>query len=218
MFYKYDRASGTFQDPNVFGSFLTLGALYLMHGLLTGSARRPLVALAGLLIIMAGIFLSFSRGSWGGSVVAVLLMVGSVYAGSGSIRLRRRIVLLTLATLVLGAIAVIGLLSVEHVHKMFETRASLAQDYDQGETGRFGNQIRGLAMLLERPFGMGPMHWRLVFGLEPHNSYLGSFANGGWLGARCSSVSCWPRASSASACWCGPRRSGRMPRSSGRRC
>jgi O-antigen ligase len=182
LFYKYDRASGTFQDPNVFGSFLTLGALYLMHGLLTGSARRPLVALAGLLIIMAGIFLSFSRGSWGGSVVAVLLMVGSVYAGSGSIRLRRRIVLLTLATLVLGAIAVIGLLSVEHVHKMFETRASLAQDYDQGETGRFGNQIRGLAMLLERPFGMGPMHWRLVFGLEPHNSYLGSFANGGWLG------------------------------------
>ncbi|QEE42096.1 MULTISPECIES: O-antigen ligase family protein [unclassified Methylobacterium] len=182
LFYKYDRASGTFQDPNVFGSFLTLGALYLMHSLLTGSARRPLVALAGLLIILAGIFLSFSRGSWGGSVVAVLLMVGSVYAGSGSVRLRRRIVLLTLATLVLATIAVIGLLSVEHVHKMFETRAALTQDYDQGETGRFGNQVRGLAMLLERPFGMGPMHWRLVFGLEPHNSYIGSFANGGWLG------------------------------------
>jgi len=182
LFYKYDRASGTFQDPNVFGSFLTLGALYLMHGLLTGSARRPLLSLAGLLIIMAGIFLSFSRGSWGGSVVAVLLMVGSVYAGSGSVRLRRRIVLLTLATLVLGTIAVIGLLSVEHVHTMFETRAALTQDYDQGETGRFGNQVRGLAMLLERPFGMGPMHWRLVFGLEPHNSYIGSFANGGWLG------------------------------------
>ncbi|MHB2210292.1 O-antigen ligase family protein [Methylobacterium sp. CM6257] len=182
LFYKYDRASGTFQDPNVFGSFLTLGALYLMHGLLTGTARRPLASLAGLLIIMAGIFLSFSRGSWGGSVVAVLLMVGSVYAGSRSVRLRRRIVLLTLATVVLGTIAVIGLLSVEHVHKMFETRAALTQDYDQGETGRFGNQIRGIAMLLERPFGMGPMHWRLVFGLEPHNSYIGSFANGGWLG------------------------------------
>jgi hypothetical protein len=83
---------------------------------------------------------------------------------------------------VLCTVAVIGLLSVEHVRKMFETRAALAQDYDQGETGRFGNQIRGLTMLLERPFGMGPMHWRLVFGLEPHNSYLGSFANGGWLG------------------------------------
>jgi hypothetical protein len=182
LFYKYDRASGTFQDPNVFGSFLTLGALYLMHGLLTGTARRPLMALAGLLIIVAGIFLSFSRGSWAGSGVAVLLMVGSVYAGSTSLRLRRRIVLLTVGTLVLGTVAVIALLSVDHVHKMFEIRASLAQDYDQGETGRFGNQMRGFAMLLERPFGMGPMHWRLVFGLEPHNSYIGSFANGGWLG------------------------------------
>ena len=182
LFYKYDRASGTFQDPNVFGSFLTLGALYLMHGLLTATARRPLLSLAGLLIVLAGIFLSFSRGSWGGTIVAVLLMVGSVYAASDSAALRRRIVLLTLTTVVLGVIAVIGLLSVDHVHRMFETRASVAQDYDQGETGRFGNQMRGMAMLLERPFGMGPMHWRLTFGLEPHNSYIGSFANGGWLG------------------------------------
>ena len=182
LFYKYDRASGTFQDPNVFGSFLGLGALYLMHGLLTATARRPLLSLAGLLIILAGIFLSFSRGSWGGTAVSVLLMVGSVYAASDSAALRRRIVLLTLATLVLGGVAVVALLSVDHVQKMFEIRASVAQDYDQGETGRFGNQIRGMAMLLERPFGMGPMHWRLVFGLEPHNSYIGSFANGGWLG------------------------------------
>ena len=65
---------------------------------------------------------------------------------------------------------------------MFETRAAVTQDYDEGETGRFGNQIRGIGMLLAMPFGMGPMHWRLTFGLEPHNSYIGSFANGGWLG------------------------------------
>jgi O-antigen ligase len=182
LFYKYGRASGTFQDPNVFGSFLTLGALYLMHGLLNGTARRPVAALAGLLIILAGIFLSFSRGSWGGTVVAVLVMVVSVYAATPSARLRRRIVLLTLVTLGLGVVAIIGLLSVDHVAKMFETRAAVTQDYDEGETGRFGNQIRGIGMLLAMPFGMGPMHWRLTFGLEPHNSYIGSFANGGWLG------------------------------------
>jgi hypothetical protein len=182
LFYKYGRASGTFQDPNVFGSFLTLGALYLMHGLLNGTARRPLLALAGLLVILAGIFLSFSRGSWGGTVVAVLVMVVSVYAATPSVRLRRRIVLLTLVTLGLGLVAIVGLLSVDHVAKMFETRAAVTQDYDEGETGRFGNQIRGIGMLPSLPFGMGPMHWRLIFGLEPHNSYIGSFANGGWLG------------------------------------
>ncbi|KAB1070087.1 O-antigen ligase family protein [Methylobacterium planeticum] len=182
LFYKYGRASGTFQDPNVFGSFLTLGALYLMHGLLNGTARRPVLALAGLLVVLAGIFLSFSRGSWGGTVVAVLVMVVSVYAATPSARLRRRIVVLTLVTIGLGIVAVIGLLSFDHVAKMFETRAAVTQDYDEGETGRFGNQIRGIAMLLGMPLGMGPMHWRLTFGLEPHNSYIGSFANGGWLG------------------------------------
>lgn len=182
LFYRYGRASGTFQDPNVFGSFLTLGALYLMHALLTGTARRPLMSLLGLLVILAGIFLSFSRGSWGGTVVAVAIMVVSVYASSESLRLRRRIVLLTLATLGLGLVAIAGLLCLEPVRQMFETRAALTQDYDEGETGRFGNQLRGIPMLMERPFGMGPMHWRLFFGLEPHNSYIGSFANGGWLG------------------------------------
>ncbi|MCJ2014648.1 O-antigen ligase family protein [Methylobacterium sp. J-076] len=182
LFYRYGRTSGTFQDPNVFGSFLTLGALYLMHALLTGTARRPALSLAGLLVILAGIFLSFSRGSWGGTVVAVTVMVVSVYAASGSARLRRRIVLLTLATLGLGLVAVAGLLCLDSVRQMFETRAALTQDYDEGETGRFGNQLRGIPMLMERPFGMGPMHWRLVFGLEPHNSYIGSFANGGWFG------------------------------------
>src|SRR5215207_2653385 len=37
-------------------------------------------------------------------------------------------------------------------------------------------------MLIERPNGLGPLRWRLTFGLEPHNSYIGGFANGGWLG------------------------------------
>jgi hypothetical protein len=37
-------------------------------------------------------------------------------------------------------------------------------------------------MLIDDPLGMGPLRWRLNFGLEPHNSYIGSFANGGWVG------------------------------------
>ncbi len=60
LFSKYGRASGTFQDPNVFGSFLTLGAFYLLHDLLTGRARRPLLSGLGLAILLAGVFLSFS--------------------------------------------------------------------------------------------------------------------------------------------------------------
>ena len=181
LFYRYGRASGTFQDPNVFGSFLTLGALYLMHGLLSGSSRRPFLALTSLVVIMAGIFLSFSRGSWGGTVVAVAVMVGALYTTSGSSRLRRRIVTIGLVTAGLGLAALAGLLSIDSVAETFQTRAAVTQDYDEGETGRFGNQIRGMGLLLEQPLGMGPLQWRLIFRLEPHNSYIGSFANGGWL-------------------------------------
>lgn len=182
LFYRYGRASGTFADPNVFGSFLILGALYLMHTLLTGMARRPLLSLIALLIVLAGIFLSFSRGSWGSTIVASALMIGSTFASSRSPALRRRIVVLSVVTLAIGVVALVGLLSVDSVAKTFETRASVTQDYDEGETGRFGNQMRGMAMLAQFPFGMGPLHWRLIFDLEPHNSYIGSFANGGWLG------------------------------------
>ena len=181
LFYRYGRASGTFQDPNVFGSFLTLGALYLMHGLLSGSSRRPLLALTSLVVIMADIFLSFSRGSWGGTVVAVAVMVGALYTSSHSAGLRRRIVTIGLVTTGLGLAALAGLLSIDSVAETFQTRAAVTQDYDEGETGRFGNQIRGMGMLLEEPLGMGPLQWRLIFRLEPHNSYIGSFANGGWL-------------------------------------
>lgn len=181
LFSKYGRASGTFQDPNVFGSFLTLGALYPMHALLTGTARRPFLCVLATLVVLAGIFLSFSRGSWGGTVVAVVVMVGALYATSRSRALRRRIVTLGLVTVGFGAVALAGLLSIDSVAQTFQTRAAVTQDYDEGETGRFGNQIRGMGMLLEEPFGFGPLRWRQIFNLEPHNSYIGSFANGGWV-------------------------------------
>ena len=65
IFTHYDRAAGAFQDPNVFGPFLVLPGIYLLHRLMTGSiARMPLYAVP-LLIVTAGIFFSFSRGAWG---------------------------------------------------------------------------------------------------------------------------------------------------------
>ncbi|MBY0256010.1 O-antigen ligase [Methylobacterium sp.] len=182
LFYKYGRASGTFQDPNVFGSFLTLGALYLMHGLLLGTTRRPILSAAVLLVIVAGIFLSFSRGSWGGTLIAIAVMVGSVYRTTRSTALRRRIVTLMVLAVAGSALAIVGLMSIGDTAEMFSKRAAVTQDYDTGENGRFGNQMRGIGMLVDEPLGMGPLRWRLIFALEPHNSYIGSFANGGWVG------------------------------------
>ncbi len=75
----------------------------------------------------------------------------------------------------------VGLLSIGEVRETFAKRAAVTQDYDEGETGRFGNQLRGIGMLIEDPLGMGPLRWRRTFNLEPHNSYIGAFANGGWI-------------------------------------
>ena len=65
---------------------------------------------------------------------------------------------------------------------MFVERASLVQDYDVGETGRFGNQIRSLPLLLDRFSGFGPLQFRNDFIEDPHETYLNAFASYGWIG------------------------------------
>lgn len=176
------RVSGSFKDPNVFGSYLILSATYLLHRTLIGGQRHPFLALVALLLQIVGIFVSFSRGSWGGALFAFTLMTISVYATAEHRNLRIRITRMVLLTLVAGAIVFGGLLSMKNVRTFFLQRAALTQDYDRGVTGRFGNQIRSIPMLLERPEGFGPLRFRVYFDLEPHNSYIGGFANDGWLG------------------------------------
>jgi hypothetical protein len=182
LFTMDGRAAGVFEDPNVLGSYLILGALYLMHNLVTGVARRPVLTFLVLLVILSAIFVSFSRGSWGATVVATTLMMTAAFATARARWLRRRVIGLGLGTLVAAVVGLAALLSIDAVAERFEDRATIAKDYDQGETGRFGNQRRSLPMLLEMPNGMGPLRFRNYFGLEPHNSYIGGFANAGWLG------------------------------------
>jgi hypothetical protein len=181
LFVMDGRAAGVFEDPNVLGSFLVLGVLYLLRGMMTGERRHPLIAAACLILLLACVFLSFSRGSWGALVVGSAMMTAMTFATSDT-RVRRRIVALGLVGVAAGTILLLGLLSVGDVGERFADRAQLTQSYDEGVTGRFGNQMRSIPMLIERPEGFGPLRFRLVFGIEPHNSYIGGFANGGWVG------------------------------------
>ena len=64
VFTLYDRAKGAFQDPNVFGPFLVVPSLYLMHGLLTGKLAAAPLRVIGVLVLALGVFLSFSRAAW----------------------------------------------------------------------------------------------------------------------------------------------------------
>ncbi len=182
IFATYGRGSGTFKDPNVLGSYLILGELFLMQNLLLGRARVPALTLGALIVLVAGVFLSFSRGSWGAAIFATLLMIGSTFATTPSAATRKRIAVFTAIAAVLAAAVVLLLLSDPATREVFLQRAAVAQDYDSGEMGRFGNQFRSLPLLLERFGGFGPLRFRVYFGLDPHNSYIGAFADGGWIG------------------------------------
>ncbi|MGX1790993.1 O-antigen ligase family protein [Bosea sp. NPDC055332] len=181
IFTLSGRASGTFKDPNVLGPFLVLPLIYLLHAVLIG--RIGLVK--GFLLMsipLLAIFLSFSRGAWGNIVAATLMMVGLSFLTSTSASQRARIVFLTLAMLVLVVVAMLIALSFENIRSVFEVRASLDQDYDQGVTGRFGNQLRSIPMLLDLPNGFGPLRFRFTFPEDPHNVYVNAFASYGWIG------------------------------------
>lgn len=184
MFTRYEgsRATGTFKDPNVLGPFLVLPAIWLLHRLLIGTARRPVLTLLTLALIMAGLLLSFSRGAWADFVGSALLLIGLHFIVARRHTLRARIVFIT----GLGIAAVVAVLAIaltfEKVSSILETRASLVQSYDSGETGRFGLQKRSIPLLLEEPTGFGPLQFSRVMGADPHNVYVNGFASYGWLG------------------------------------
>lgn len=182
VFLHAGRASGTFKDPNVLGSFLVLPIVYLAHSLMLGRAKHVLLTGAMLLVVFLGMFLSFSRGSYAATLVAFILMAVSVYATSTDRKMKRRILMAAAGAVAMAAIAIAALLSLPETRDFFNQRTAATQDYDEGSTGRFGNQLRSIPMLLDRFMGFGPLRFRLVFDLEPHNSFVGAFANNGWIG------------------------------------
>ena len=78
LFVAYGtRATGFFQDPNVFGPFLIPAALIMLEEVITPRLLRLGRPLSALLfaILTIGILLSYSRAAWLNLVVGVLLMV-----------------------------------------------------------------------------------------------------------------------------------------------
>jgi O-Antigen ligase len=181
-FTLYGRASGTFKDPNVLGSFLVPPMVFLAQDIMLkrGGLWRNVLPL---LLMLLALLLSFSRGSWGVWAGSTALMIGLTFFTTHSAALRRRIVVLSIVGLVAVAILLAIALSIPSIREVFEVRASLNQYYDVGETGRFGDQLRSLPMLLDLPFGFGPLQYRNHFqGTDPHDVYINAFASYGWIG------------------------------------
>ena len=178
-FVRYSRATGTFKDPNVFAAFLVLPGLLILQRMLAGRRSEVIGACLLLLIVMGGLFLSFSRAAWGQFVFCAILLMMLTFATSRSPSERFRIVVMAIMGVVVAVAFVAVLLSVEQVANLFQERASLSQSYDTGATGRFGRYFLAISMMLDYPFGMGPLQFN--FPEAPHNVYLNSFITGGWI-------------------------------------
>jgi hypothetical protein len=181
----YERARGTFKDPNVLGAFLILPALFVLQTAVSerfGKAFRAGIAFA---VMALAILLAFSRAAWGGLILTSAFMLALMILTSETRAQRSRIVVMA-AVAVLGALFLLAvLLSFDSIAEMFKQRASFDQSYDEGRFGRFGRHTLGAQMSLELPFGIGPLQFHRYFPEDTHNSYLNAFMSGGWISGVC---------------------------------
>src|SRR3984893_349682 len=181
----YERARGTFKDPNVLGAFLILPALFVLQNVVTarfGKALRNAIAFG---IMALAILLAFSRAAWGGLVLTSAFMLALLALTSASRAQRSRIIVMSVMAVMVVALLLAVLLSFDSVGEMFRQRASFDQSYDEGRFGRFGRHILGADIALDLPFGIGPLQFHRYFPEDTHNSYLNAFMSGGWLAGVC---------------------------------
>lgn len=181
QFTMYGRASGTFRDPNVLGSFLVMPAIYLVHDILR-APRISYIRIALLGPIVLGLFLTYSRGSWAAFIIGMIILITLEYITALKQAMRSKVVLLTMIGVVAFACAMAVILSIESIRNVFLDRFTLQKDYDSGPSGRFGNQARSIPELLGLPWGYGPNRFWLFYPENPHNTYLNAFSSYGWLG------------------------------------
>jgi O-antigen ligase len=183
LFTKFERARGTFKDPNVFGPFIVPALIYYVHGMATSPTVRALVRslLAGLCCL--GLLISFSRGAWFNAAVALLVYGYVVFIASQTHRLRLKLILIAAFGLSVAALGLAGAMQVDSIANLIGERTSLALSYDIGPEGRFGGQMKALELVAANPFGIGALEFgRSYHGEDVHNVYLSMFLNSGWIG------------------------------------
>jgi len=183
LFTKFERASGTFKDPNVLGPFLIAPILYLLHVALQRPWQRmivPLVVVGGLSLT---VLITFSRGAWMNLAVALAVYGYLTLLTSQRASTRLKLVALLIAGALLAAGLIALALTSDTVSNMFAERANLAMSYDVGTEGRFGGQEKAIGLIVEHPFGIGAEEFATRYHPEEaHNVYLSVLLNAGWLG------------------------------------
>ena len=181
----YERARGTFKDPNVLGAFLILPALFALQSVVSDNIGKSFRSAISLGIMALAILLAFSRAAWGGFAITSAFMLALMVLTSQSRAQRSRIMVMSVVAVIIAVMLIAVLLSFDSIGEMFKQRASFDQSYDEGRFGRFGRHILGADMALDLPFGIGPLQFHRYFPEDTHNSYLNAFMSGGWIAGVC---------------------------------
>lgn len=179
---RYDRAKALFNDPNVYGPFLILPAMYALQRTLVDRPRRAIWAGIAYCIIFVGVLVSFSRAAWGHVVISSALVFVLLFALEATGREKARMLMMALVGLLMLIVAGIGAFSIDSFRNFIELRTQ-SQTYDTGESGRFGRQGYAFDLALDHPLGLGPLEFRnLRVKEEPHNTYVNVIHAYGWGG------------------------------------
>src|ERR1700732_709354 len=120
----YERARGTFKDPNVLGAFLILPALFVLQSVVSDGFRKSFGSAIALGIMALAILLAFSRAAWGGLAITSAFMLALMVLTSPSRGQRSRIIVTSVVAVVIRVMLIAVLLSFDSIGEMFRQRAS----------------------------------------------------------------------------------------------
>src|SRR5471030_1446404 len=80
----YERARGTFKDPNVLGAFLILPSLFVLQSVVSDNLGRSVRSGVALGLMTLAILLAFSRAAWGGLAITAAFMLALMVLTSQS--------------------------------------------------------------------------------------------------------------------------------------
>src|ERR1700738_4238809 len=123
----YERARGTFKDPNVLGAFLILPALFVLQSVVSDHFAKSFRCAIALAIMALAILLAFSRAAWGGLAITSAFMLALMVLTSQSRGQRSRIIVMSVVAVIVVALLLGVLLWFEQVSEISKQRGIFDQ-------------------------------------------------------------------------------------------
>ena len=175
QYLMYDRAKAFFKDPNVFGPFLVMPALFAISRteILEISVAKKIFYFFIFILLTTGIIISFSRAAWGN--YAISLSIYLIVFKKADLRKRFKTLFILL---LVGFPVLIYFTQIPLVENLLASRLSY-QNYDES---RFDTQKAAFLAGLFHPFGIGPGQSDIIFRYSPHSLYMRLFSENGVVG------------------------------------